>query len=166
MLTKFVALLLSMTVLAVVWMNLSTGTYPKIPNELTFQRIDGQQHTFKDILGKPLLVTFWSPSCAICMHEVDALNRLYSDQQGGSRFELLGLSMYHDRPDSVLESSQRAGMIYPVYLDLDKQLSLAFGNVMTTPTTFLINAEGNIVFRHSGKLDISKITQKINALAG
>ena len=166
MLTKFVALLLSLTVLAVLWLNLSVNSYPQIPDELTFQRIDGQQQTFKQLRGKPILATFWSPSCAICMHEVEEFNRLYSKLKGGERFELLGLSMYYDRPDIVLETSSRAGMQYPVYLDLKKELSLAFGDIQATPTSFLIDAGGSIVYRHSGKLDFVKIADKLNELTG
>ncbi len=138
----------------------------QLDDDLVFQRIDGTEQTFQQLKGRPLLVTFWSPSCTICMQEVDEFNQLYRDQAGGTEFELLALSMYYDRPDWVIETSRRAGMLYPVYFDLQKQLSKAFGNVIATPTSFLVNRDGQIVNRYTGRLDFPLLEQKLTELKG
>lgn len=161
MLSKFVALLLFAVMLSALLVNINQQAYPDIPDNLVFQRIDGLKQTFNELKGKPLLVTFWSPNCVICMNEVDDFNHLYAQNNGGKHFELLALSMYYDRPDWVLDSSQKAGMQYPVYFDLHKKLSRAFGNVVATPTSFLLNKQGEVIYRHSGRLDFSLIQQKL-----
>jgi len=51
-------------------------------------------------------------------------------------------------------------------LDLEKSLSKAFGNVVVTPTSFLINSSGEIIYQHVGRLDFSLINQKLKALIG
>ena len=140
--------------------------FPSLADGLVFQNIDGQQQHFADLRGKPLLVTFWSPSCVICMHEVPDLNQLYQVHRGGEAFELLGLTMSYDRPDVILQTRQRAGMQYPVYLDLHNELASAFGDVTATPTSFLIDADGEIVYRHSGKLDFTLLNDKLKKLIG
>ena len=137
-----------------------------LDDDLLFQRIDGTEQTFQQLKGKPLLVTFWSPSCVICMDEVDDFNQLYRNNAGGEEFELLALSMSHDRPDWVIEASHKAGMLYPVYFDLQKNLASAFGNVIATPTSFLLDRDGRIVYRHAGRLDFSLLEQKLTALKG
>lgn len=163
---KAITLVLFAAILLGVLLGLNRQAYPVLADDLVFQRIDGLQQPFQTFKGKPLLVTFWSPSCALCMREVDELNRLYREHQGDSGFELLALSMYYDRPDWVIETSRRMGMRYPVYFDLEKTLSAAFGNVVATPTTFLLNADGNVVYRHVGRLDFSLIEQKLSQLTG
>lgn len=112
------------------------------------------------------MITFWSPSCVICMQEVEELNHLYTRHQGGKKFELLALSMYYDRPDWVIQSSTERNMQYPVYFDLQKTVSRAFGNVHATPTSFLLNSQGEVIYQHAGKLDFSIIHQKLTELTG
>jgi len=164
MFTRIFALLLFLAVISVAIYSFDTAGFPEIDTQLTFQRIDGKQQTLTDFNGKPLLVTFWSPNCVICMRDVKQLNQLYEDNQGGKRFELLALSMYYDRPDWVIDSSTKAGMKYPVYFDLEKNLSNAFGKVVATPTSFLLDQNGLVVYRHEGRLDFTEIEQKLKQL--
>lgn len=164
MFTKFIALLFFIAVLTAVLLNLKQQAFPELADSLVFQRIDGVKQSFKVLKGKPLLVTFWSPNCVICMQEVKDLNRLYTNHQGGKKFELLALSMYYDRPDRVIQTSQQSGMKYPVYFDLQKTLSRAFGNVVATPTSFLLNPRGEIIYRHEGRQDFTLIDQKLSEI--
>ena len=164
MFAKFIAFLLLISALVVLALQLRAPQYPVIHSDLLFQRIDGTQQTFADHKGLPLLITFWSPSCTICMHEVEDLNQLYTKLEGGTRFELLALSMSYDRPDQVVHTAQVKGMRYPVYLDLNNELAKAFGNIVATPTTFLLNAGGEIIYRHAGKLDFKLLSQKLAQL--
>ncbi len=164
MFAKFIAFLLLISALIVLALQLREPQYPVINSDLLLQRIDGQQQTFADHKGLPLLVTFWSPSCTICMHEVEELNQLYTKLEGGTRFELLALSMYYDRPDQVVHSAQAKQMLYPVYLDLNNELAKAFGNIVATPTTFLLDAGGEIIDRHTGKLDFKLLSQQLTRL--
>lgn len=166
MFSKFVALCVFMAAITALVMKLNQQVYPVLPDDLMFQRIDGIKHPLNELKGKPLLVTFWSPNCVVCMQEVEAFNRLYKNNKGGSEFELLALSMYYDRPDWVIDTSKKAGMLYPVYFDLQKKLSKAFGNVVATPTSFLINKQGEVVYRHAGRLDFSLLNNKLKDLMG
>lgn len=169
MFIKVFSLLVVTALIGLLILKLNQPIYPELSDDLVFQRTDGLKQTFRQLKGKPLLVTFWSPNCVPCMSEVKDLNRLYHQHQGGSRLarlEILALSMYYDRPDWVIESSQKAGMKYPVYFDLQKSLSTAFGNVLATPTSFLLNSQGEVIYHHTGRLDFSAINQKLSELTG
>jgi len=100
------------------------------------------------------------------MQEVDEFNQLYKQNRGGEKFELLALSMYYDRPDWVIQSSTESKMLYPVYLDMKKTISTAFGGIVATPTSFLLNSQGDIIYRHSGRIDINTLNQKLKELIG
>ena len=164
--TKLITFLLISSLLAGLALFYLQPGYPVLTENLIFQRIDGNKQTLEELKGKPLMVTFWSPSCVICMQEVDQLNQLYTQFQGGEKFELLALSMYYDRPDLVIQSSTQANMLFPVYFDLQKKLSHAFGDVIVTPTSFLLNSQGDIIYQHSGRIDFSVIHQKLSELIG
>jgi peroxiredoxin len=160
-----ISLLLVIAVVLVVSFNTQSRSLSIDPT-LPLLRIDGTSQTIDHFHGKPLLITFWSPSCVICMHEVEDFNRLYRKLEGGSRFEMLGISMYYDRPDWVVETSQDRNMLYPVYFDLQKTIATAFGGVIATPTSFLLDADGAIVYRHTGALDFRLLEQKLDQLTG
>ena len=142
------------------------SSYPELSDGLVFQRIDGIEQTLQEMKGKPLLITFWSPNCQLCLQEVSHLNRLYAQHQGGKKFEILALSMYYDRPDWVLKTSTERNMQYPVYFDLQKNLSRAFGDIVATPTSFLLNSSGEIIYQHAGRIDFVFIDQKLKQLIG
>jgi thiol-disulfide isomerase/thioredoxin len=164
--TKLITILLACSIISISIFWLRQPVYPTLSDQLLLQRIDGKQQQLGDIRGKPALVAFWSPSCAPCMQEVGELNQLYTQLEGGRKFELLAFSMVYDRPDQVILTSKRASMLYPVYLDLSNELSRAFGNIVATPSLFLINAEGEITYQHSGKSDFTLISQKLKKLIG
>ncbi len=166
MLVKIISFVVLISALAVLAFQLHSPDYPVIEDNLIFQRIDGTRQSFKDLKGKPLIVTFWSPTCTICMHEVGGWNALYQKNQADHPFELLALSMYYDRPDLIVQASQQKGMSYPVYLDLQNQIAQAFGNIVATPTTFILDTSGDIIYRHAGKLDFELIAQKLSQLSG
>jgi thiol-disulfide isomerase/thioredoxin len=166
MFAKFLSFLVIIAALALLAFQLLSSDYPEIDDNLLFQRIDGSKQTFKELKGQPLAVTFWSPTCTICMHEVKDWNTLYQQNGKDYQFELLALSMYYDRPDMVIQASQKKGMTYPVYLDLQNQLAQAFGNIVATPTTFLLDASGVIIYRHTGKLDFQLLAEKLSQLTG
>jgi len=55
-------------------------------------------------------------------------------------------------------------MNYPLAHDDDGQISAAFPNVRFTPTTFLIDNNGKIVWRHVGRLRRANVNQRIESL--
>ncbi len=77
--TKLITFLVVLTLLlGLNWLGSQQG-YPELPDNLMFQRIDGTVQTMQELKGKPLLVTFWPSSCAICMQAVDVLKHLSAD---------------------------------------------------------------------------------------
>jgi peroxiredoxin len=166
MFVKFLAFLGFITAGIAISLQLSSHGYPIVDGNLKLQRVDGVNQQLKDFRGKPLLVTFWSPNCVICMQEVDSLNQLYTTANAGKNFQILAFSMYYDRPDWVIQTQQQKAMQYPVYFDLNKKISRAFGNTVATPTAFLLDADGQIIYSHAGRLDFNSIAHKLSQLTG
>ena len=88
------------------------------------------------------------------------LIELYQELSG-SGFEIIGVAMYYDPPNQVLEMARERQIPYPVALDIDGSVAKRFGNVLLTPTSFLIAPDGKIVQQKIGEMDINKVRQRI-----
>ncbi len=69
--------------------------------------------------------------------------------------------MYYDPPNRVLKLQQQQDIPYTITLDVQAEASRAFGNVRVTPTSFLIDPDGRIVYRNSGRMHLEKVREKI-----
>lgn len=144
---------------AIGWLWLSPGGFSTAP-EVTFKTIDGRQITLRELQGRPVLVTFWATSCPGCIKEMPHLISLYNELSTNG-LEIIGVAMSYDPPNQVLELSQRRQIPYPVALDVDGAIARLFGNVMLTPTSFLISPTGKIVRHKIGEMNMEKLREQI-----
>ena len=125
--------------------------------------INGQTINVHSYKGKPLLVTFWSITCTFCLEEIPALTKLYNELNPHG-FEIIGIAMSYDPPNRVVELSKKRKIPYSIALDINSDAEMAFGRIRATPTNFLIDADGKIVQRNIGTLNIKKLRSKIKKL--
>jgi len=151
-------------VLAVLFMSSCSKRTETVESHDTaiFRTLDGQQLTLAQI-DQPVLINFWSTSCAICIAEMPDLARLYEDYRE-TGFELIAVAMPHDPPNAVLEFAEARQLPFPVALDVDGSVLKAFSSVKGTPTSFLFNAQGELVSRHVGKMDWESLRDELYAL--
>ena len=131
--------------------------------DVTFTTLKGEKLNIGELRGRPVLVTFWATTCPGCLKEMPHLVELY-EELGNAGFELIGVAMSYDPPNRVLELTTERQLPYPIALDLDGALAAAFGNVMLTPTSFLIDPYGRIIKHKIGEMDIGELRQQIENL--
>jgi peroxiredoxin len=107
--------------------------------------------------------TFWATDCRACLQEIPHWQALYQTyhQRG---LEMIAISMFYDPPSRVVRMVEDKAIGYPVTLDFTAELSKAFGQVELTPTTFVINADGDIVKQTVGAVVPNAIQQLIEQL--
>ena len=155
----------AITIIAVstmLWLWLKPVNLVNAP-DITVNTIDGQTLNFKSFAGKTLLVSFWATTCSICLQEMPHLVDLYNELNNAG-FEIIGIAMYYDPPNRVVELSEQKNIPYPIALDIDGHAARAFGNVQTTPTNFLISPEGIIIQQQEGEMNIDKLRTTIKQL--
>ena len=69
--------------------------------------------------------------------------------------------MSYDPPNRVVELSASEKLPYSIVLDIDGNAAKAFGDIQATPTSFLVDADGQIVERMTGKINIDSLRQQI-----
>tara|TARA_R110001599_G_scaffold353840_1_gene599738 strand:- start:21497 stop:22099 length:603 start_codon:yes stop_codon:yes gene_type:complete len=126
--------------------------------DVTFIDLQGQQITTQDLQGKVVMVNFWATSCTTCVKEMPELVDTYTKyhKQG---LEFIAVAMAYDPPNYVLNFVETRKLPFIVSLDTQGKLAQAFGNVQLTPTTFVINKEGEILKVYVGEPDFAALHQ-------
>lgn len=119
----------------------------------------------KELIGKPMIVSFWAITCKPCIMELNAMNDMYYDWLDEADFEIVAVSIDDARNSSrakAMSSEWEFTCLYDVNQDLKRAM-----NVSLTPQTFIVDADGNIVYSHSGYTPGSEVElfEKIKELA-
>lgn len=141
------------------WKRLSPTPAPAV----SFTTITGKKIPLSQLIGKPVIITFWATDCASCIKDVPHLVELYN-QFHPRGLEIIAVSMYYDIPSHVVEMTKAKQIPYHVALDLTAGHAKAFGEVELTPTSFLISPAGDILLEKTGELDFAKIKHQIENL--
>lgn len=128
--------------------------------EISLLSLDGNEIQLAELRGRPILITFWATTCPGCVKEIPHLIELY-EELSPRGLEIIGIAMDYDPPNQVLAARDARGITYPIVLDIHARASAAFGNVRLTPTSFLINPDGQIVLQKIGEMDMAAVRQKI-----
>jgi len=123
--------------------------------EVRFKTLTGESITTSDLRGKVVLVEFWATSCEICVKEMPKVIQTYNKYKTQG-FETIAVAMEYDPPNFVLNYAQKNALPFKVALDVQGDVAKGFGNVLFTPTSFLIDKRGNIVKRYVGAPDVAQ----------
>ncbi|MGE8396135.1 MAG: TlpA disulfide reductase family protein [Comamonas sp.] len=128
-----------------------------------FVLLDGSSKTTQDLQGKVTLVNFWATSCVTCvaeMPEIIATHNKYKDQG----FDTLAVAMSYDPPSYVVNFAQSRQLPFNVALDNTGAVAKAWGDVKLTPTTYIVNKQGEIVKTYIGQPNFEELHRLIEKL--
>jgi peroxiredoxin len=128
---------------------------------LAMTTLSGQSINLADLRGKTVLVNFWATSCPGCVKEMPQLVDIYQryHQQG---LEIVAVAMSYDPADNVRRYAIENKLPFPVVMDTQGDIARAFGEVKLTPTSFVIDADGNIAEQTIGDVDFAKLRQRLD----
>ena len=122
-------------------------------NTLNVDRI-----SLEDLHGKPILLSFFATWCSYCKNQAPVL--VQAHEEYGEQIQLIGI-VVNENQKQVQEYIKSMGIKYPVLLDNNSQTATAY-KVSGFPTTFFLDAEGNIVASHVGQLSQDKIYEYLS----
>lgn len=147
-------------VLATAWVGLSHR--PAVP-QVSYTLLDGSRQTTTDLLGKVYLVNFWATSCVSCVREMPDMVRTYEAFRDRG-FDFVAVAMSYDPPAFVVNFAETRKLPFKVAIDNTGEIARAFGDVRLTPTTFLVNQQGEIVKRYVGEPDFPALHRLLDSL--
>lgn len=124
--------------------------------QLAGRTLDGRPLDLAALRGKVVLLMFWSTDCAVCRDKMAELRRNVGGWRG-QPFEMIAVATDARRQDvadydallqRMVPGSERFAMLWradPAHRD-------GFGALPKLPATYLIDREGRIVERFSGRI--------------
>ncbi len=138
--------LLCLAVALVASLTVSAQQLPdvKIENEA------GKVISTRSLVGKPMIISYWSLACKPCIQELNAMNDALEEWREEADFEVVAISVDDVRLKARAKAKATSmGWDFVCLFDANQAMKRAM-NVSLTPQSFVVDAEGNIVFSHSG----------------
>ena len=113
----------------------------KLAPDFELSSLDGKVVSLSDFRGKPVFLNFWATWCGPCRFEMPFIQKMY---EGLSNEGLVVLAVnVQENPATVKEFVESFGLTFPVLLDTNSEVRLAY-NIRGIPTTFFIDKNGII----------------------
>ena len=129
----------------------------------TIVLLDGSKQTTEDLKGKVTLVNFWATSCVTCVAEMPKVIDTYNKYQARG-YDTLAVAMSYDPPSYVVNFTETRKLPFKVAIDNTGAVAQAWGDVKLTPTTYIVNKQGQIVKRYVGEPDFNELHRLIEKL--
>jgi len=117
--------------------------------EFTLQTLDGQAVHLSELVGRPIVISYWATWCIPCQKELPILEQLYREYQSQGLLVLTVNAIGQDSLDKVQAMVSEKAMTLPVLLDNGDQFADAY-EALFLPTTYYIDAYGVIRFIKMG----------------
>lgn len=128
-----------------------------------FKMVDqhGEEHSLDEYRGKTIFLNFFATWCGPCKMEIPDIEKLYTDN-GGNAEDLVVLGVANPKTDEhpnnndvtvdeVKAFIDEQGITYPVLMDTSGTMFSGY-RIMSFPTTFMIDKDGNLFGYVSGML--------------
>ncbi len=118
--------------------------------------------------GKPMIINFWATWCSPCKRELNNIAEVYDDWVEETGVKLVAISIDDARNmGKVAPYVNGKGWEYEVLIDPNGDFKRAM-NVNNVPHTFLVDADGNIVWQHNSysegdEDELYELTKKLAA---
>ena len=129
----------------------------------TFVLLDGSSQTTADMKGKVTLVNFWATSCTTCVAEMPQIVATY-DKYKDKGYDTIAVAMQYDPPSYVVNFAQTRKLPFKVAIDNTGQVAQAWGDVKLTPTTYIVDKQGQIVKKYVGAPNFDELHKLIEKL--
>ena len=129
--------------------NSGTPTKTKADFNLQLMNENGERVNMKDFRGKAIFINVWATWCPPCIAEMPGINELYKDIKD-ENVEFIMLSVDQDF-DKAIKFNQDKEFEFPIYRLAGAMPAMYASNAI--PTTYVIDANGDLVLTHKGMGD-------------
>lgn len=128
--------------------------------DISLDGVNTQSTNLSSFKGKVILINVFQTDCPACQDEVPSLNKLYNDYKNNPNVKIIGISLDSSGLNAFIKYYN---IKYPIYTINQSDLS-KLGGIAYTPTTILIDKNGNMVERFVGLRDFYFLSTNVNIL--
>ena len=142
------------------------GSNPLLPSQeyvgrpaptTPFETFDGATATFADYQGRPVVVNFFSSTCAPCLQEMPDFESV--KQAHGEEVFFLGMNVA-DSVESGLRIVEATGVTWELGRDPMGVVLSEIGGI-GMPTTVVLRSDGTVSSIHTGQLTAAELEARI-----
>ena len=117
--------------------------------------------SLSDLKGKKVFLNFWATWCPPCKAEMPEIEKLYQETKDS---DLVIVAVEIGEPLSTVKSFIDSNKYnFKVLLDSDQSVASKY-NIASIPTSYFIDADGNIISKNMGGMNIDQMKAYIKAL--
>lgn len=132
-----------------------------VAQDFTLPALTGQEVTLSQFKGKNVFIFFWTEGCVFC--QTDNIVHVNDIFLKGKENDLVVVSInIAEAKGDVKEFVKQKGLIFPVLLDRDANVTRKKYGVYMVPTLFLIGKDGVIKEKAYGYLTDEALWQFVN----
>lgn len=136
----------------------------EVASEFELLDLTGTPIKLSDLKGKIVILNFWATWCPPCREEMPHMQSFY-EKNKDSDIEILAVNLTNaDAGQQAVEKFvQDYELTFPVLLDEDGYVGMTY-EIMTIPTSYIIDKEGRIFQKVIGSIDEQTLTDMVNTL--
>jgi len=124
--------------------------------------LDGKPLSLDQLRGKVVMVNFWATWCPTCRVEMPQWQKFYNAYKDKG-FELIALSIDDDEK-LLRQVSKERGFSFPIAWRWDDKTDDNFGDIIGTPTLFVIDRSGKVAWMKRGRVSYAQLQEVIDPL--
>ncbi len=113
---------------------------------------NGNKVKLSDFAGRPIVINFWATWCYYCKEEMPDFDKAYKEYPDVVFLMVNATDGVSETVQSAKKYVEDEGYDFDIYFDTTEQALDAYG-INSFPSTFFINANGELAARRIGMLD-------------
>ncbi len=107
------------------------------------QSLEGNEIDLRQYQSKPVVIYFWAEWCPICKYETPVINEL------AKNYQVISVATFAENKQDIMQYLKDESIDMPVIYDENNKWARLY-NVNAVPTSFIIDAKGNVRFVEKG----------------
>jgi thiol-disulfide isomerase/thioredoxin len=120
----------------------------RLPDNWAIADLDGKEITARELRGKVVFLNRWATWCGPCVQEMPSIQALYESLRDS---DVAFVILSDEKADKVKSFVKKRQWSLPVYLAVEGLPPVLQSQYI--PATFIINRQGEVVFRKEGGMD-------------
>ena len=133
--------------------------------DFTVYDIQGNEVHLSNYFGKPIVLNFWASWCGPCQMEMPDFQEKFLEL--GRDIQFLMVNMTDGSRETVQSASTfivEKQYTFPVFFDTESDAAITYG-AYSLPTTFFIDAEGNVIAQATGAISGDTLQKGIDMIS-